>query len=145
MSQVVTMRLPDRTAEVVRRIAQRERRSLSDVSAWMIEEWVRENSFAHIEFRSFQGERQACIQGRLQVWQGIQVAKAYAMDLEKSAAHLGLELEQMQAAFHYYEAYPEEIDQRIAANETIDFDAVKRLLPNARLSEVPVPARQERD
>lgn len=145
MSQVVTMRLPDRTAEVVRRIAQRERRSLSDVSAWMIEEWVRENSFTHIEFRSFQGERQACIQGRLQVWQAIQVAKAYAMDLQKSAVHLGLEPEQLQAAFHYYEAYPEEIDQRIAINEAIDFDTVKRLLPSARLSEVPVPAREERD
>src|SRR5688572_1352004 len=120
MSQVVTMRLPDRTAEVIRRIAQRERRSLSDVSAWMIEEWVRENQFAHIEFRSFNGERQACIKGRLQVWQAIQVAKSYDMNVEETAEHLGLEREQVQAAVHYYEAYPEEIDQRIAENETID-------------------------
>ncbi len=96
MSQVITMRLPDATADEVRRIAQRERRSLSDVSAWMIEEWVRQNQFAHIEFRSFHGERQACIKGRLQVWQTIQVAKAYSMDVAKTAAHLELQPEQVQ-------------------------------------------------
>jgi len=135
MSQVVTMRLPDNTAEIVRRIAQRERRSLSDVSAWMIEEWVRENQFAHIEFRSFQGERQACIKERLQVWQVIQVAKSYALEIVQTAAHLGLEAEQVQAALHYYEAYPDEIDQSIATNEAVNFEQVKRLLPNARLSE----------
>lgn len=145
MSQVVTMRLPDKTAEFLRRIAQRERRSLSDVSAWMVEEWVQENQFAHIEFRSFQGERQACIKGRLQVWQVIQVAKAYERDEEKTAAHLGLEPEQVRAALHYYEAYSNEIDQRIAENESIGFEQVKRLLPNARLSEVTLPAQQEED
>lgn len=145
MSQVITMRLPDATAEAVRRIAQRERRSLSDVSAWMIEEWVRQNQFAQIEFRSFHGERQACIKGRLQVWQAIQVAKAYSMDVAKTAAHLGLQPEQVQAALHYYEAYPEEIDRQIAANEAIDFDQVKRLLPDARLSQVPRAAREEQE
>ena len=91
---------------------------------------------SQIEFRSFQGERHACIKGRLQVWQAIQVAKTYAMDVVKTAEHLGLEPEQVQSALHYYETYPEEIDHRIAENEAIGFEQLKRLLPNARLSEI---------
>jgi hypothetical protein len=32
----------------------------------MSQEWLRQNRFAHIEFRSFNGERHACIKDRLQ-------------------------------------------------------------------------------
>jgi hypothetical protein len=38
------------------------------------------NEFAHIEFRSFNGERHACIQGSLPVWQLIEVARNYDRD-----------------------------------------------------------------
>src|SRR5215472_2491762 len=136
MSQVVTLRLPEETAEEVRRIAQRERRSLSDVGARMIEEWVRQNRFAHIEFRVFNGERHACVKGRLQVWQVIEVAQGYDMDVARTAELLGLSPEQVQAAFDYYEANPEEIDPVIADNQSITFEQIKRLLPNAILFEV---------
>ena len=81
MSQVVTLRLPDTAAEEVRRIARNERRSVSDVGARMVEEWLRQNQFAHIEFRAFNAERHACIKERLQVWQVILVAKGYGMDM----------------------------------------------------------------
>src|SRR5579871_5350197 len=104
VSQVMTLRLPDDVAEEVRRIAQRERRSVSDVGARMVEEWVRQNRFAHIEFRSFNGERHACIKGRLQVWQVIEVAREYGMDPEKTAAHFGWPTWKAQAALNYYEA-----------------------------------------
>jgi len=136
MSQAVTLRLSEETAEAIRRIAQREHRSISDVGARMIEEWVRQNTFAHIEFRSFHGERQACIRGRLQVWQVIMVAQDYDMQVEKTAQHLGLTKEQVQAALHYYEAYPKEIDAAIRDNDALDYEALKRRLPNLRLFEV---------
>ncbi|HZO91741.1 MAG TPA: hypothetical protein VFB38_25700 [Chthonomonadaceae bacterium] len=139
MSQVVTLRLPDETAEEIRRIAQRERRSLSDVGARMIEEWVRQNRFAYIEFRSFNGERHACLKGRLQVWQVIRVAQDYGMDVEKTAAHLSLSPEQVQAALNYYETYPEEIEAAIAENQAMTYEQIKRLLPNAQLFEASLP------
>ncbi|HZT40865.1 MAG TPA: hypothetical protein VFA07_01685 [Chthonomonadaceae bacterium] len=92
--------------------------------------------FDSIEFREFNGERHACVKGRLQVWQVIEVAEGYGMDVARTAEHLGLSLDQVQAAFHYYEANPEEIDPVIADNQSITFEQIKRLLPNARLFEV---------
>lgn len=136
MSQAVTLRLPDETADAVKRIAQRERRSMSDVGAWMIEEWVRQYRFARIEFRSFHGLRQACVRGRLQVWQVIMVARDYEMDVEKTAQHLGLTHEQVESAFQYYSAYPEEIDAALEENDSLDYDTLKRRLPGLSLFEV---------
>ncbi len=78
------------TAEAVRQTARRERRSLSDVGARIMEEWVRQSRFGHIEFRSFNGERHACIKDRLQVWQVIMAARPLAMDVERTAGCLGL-------------------------------------------------------
>src|SRR5438874_13415342 len=98
MSQVLTLRLPDITAEEVRQIARRERRSLNEVGARIVEEWLRQNRFAQIEFRSFQGERHACLKDRLQVWQVILVALSHGMDAEKRAEHLGRKPEQVAAA-----------------------------------------------
>ena len=143
MSQVVTVRVPEEIAEAMRRIAQKERRSLSDVGARMIEEWVRQSQFAHIEFRSFNGERHACVKERLQVWQVAMVARDYCMNVEKTAQHLGLTLEQTQAAFHYYEAYPNEIDIALAENDAMGYEQIKRLLPNAQLSVVPTTRSEE--
>src|SRR4051794_34443697 len=79
MSQVITLRLPDGSAEAMRQIAQREKRSLNDIGVRIVEEWLRQNRFAHIEFRPFQGERHACVKDRLQVWQVILVARGYGM------------------------------------------------------------------
>jgi uncharacterized protein (DUF433 family) len=135
MSQVVTLRLPDSTAEAIRQIARREKRSLNEVGARIVEEWLRQNRFAHIEFRPFLGERHACIKDRLQVWQVILVARSYSMDGEKTAEHLGLKAEQVQAAFSYYAAYPQEIDQALRENE-IGYERLKERLPFLQLSEV---------
>jgi hypothetical protein len=53
------------------------------------EESRRTSAFAQIEFRSFNGERHACIQGSLPVWQLIEVARNYEMDAQKTAEHFG--------------------------------------------------------
>jgi len=134
MSQVVTVRVPEETADAMRRIAQKERRSLSDVGARMIEEWVRQNQFAHIEFRSFNGERHACLKERIQVWQVVMVARDYQMNRDQTAMHLGLTNEQIQAALNYYEAFPDEIDMALSENDAMGYEQVKRLLPNVRVS-----------
>jgi uncharacterized protein (DUF433 family) len=136
MSQPVTVRLPEPSAEELRFIARKEHRSVSEVGARFIEEGMRQNRFPYIEFRSFGGERHACIKGALQVWQVIMVARGYGMDAEKVAPHLCLKLEEVQAAINYYKAYPAEIDQALEENN-IGEEGLRRMFPNLRVFTVP--------
>lgn len=130
MPIALTLRLSDEDAEEVRRIARKERRSVSEVGARIIDEWLRQNRFPHIEFRSINGERVACIKGRLEVWQVMMIARHYegASKAIKTAEHLQLRPEQVQDAFHYAEAYPDEIEEALAENDE-GFDRLKRILP----------------
>jgi predicted transcriptional regulator len=133
MSKVVSLRLPDATAARLQKLARRAGRSVSEFGARSLEEWLRQNEFADIEFREFNGERHACVKGALQVWQVVMVAEGYGLDPQKTAAYFDWPIERVQAALNYYAAYPEEIDQVIAENDAITFEDVQRLLPHARL------------
>jgi hypothetical protein len=135
MSQPVTVRLPEPAAEELRLIAQRERRSVSEVGGRLIEEGLRQHRFPYIEFRSFNGERHACIKGALQIWQLVMVTRDYGMDVEKAAAHLDLKPEQVQWGLHYYEMYPDEINQALEENN-LGYERLKMLLPNLQLASV---------
>jgi hypothetical protein len=137
MSQVVTLRLPDGAAEAIRQIAQREKRSVNEIGVRIVEEWLRQNRFAHIEFRTFQGERHACVKDRLPVWQVIMVARGYGMDAQKTAEHLCLNPEQVCSAFSYAEAYPEEIEQALRENAP-GYERLKERLPSLELLEVKI-------
>src|ERR1041385_5137956 len=88
MSQVLSVRLHDHAAEEVRRIARRERRAASEVTGRAVEEWLRMERFPLIDFCPLGGERQACLRGRLPVWQVVLVGKAYEMDGDKTAEHV---------------------------------------------------------
>ena len=129
MSQTVTMRLPDDTAEWLKESARRAGRSVSEVGATLFEEARRVSAFAEIEFRMFSGERHACLTGGLRLWKILLTAQGYAMDVEKTAAHFDLPTWRVQAAFHYYEAFPQEIDDAIAETRSQTFDSLKRKLP----------------
>ncbi|MGE3267734.1 MAG: CopG family ribbon-helix-helix protein [Chloroflexota bacterium] len=133
MSKVVSLRLPDETAARLQKIARRTGRSVSEVGARSIEEWLRQNEFADIEFREFQGQRLACLKGDMRIWKIIMVARDYDFDLEKTAAHFAWPVGRVQAALNYYRAYPEEIDQIIAENDAITFEDLQRLLPDIHL------------
>jgi uncharacterized protein (DUF433 family) len=141
MSYPATVRLPDTIAEELRLIARREHRSVSEIGARLIEEGLRQNRFPYIEFRSFNGERHACIQGALQVWQVIMVARGYGMDAEKVASHLCLKPEQVQAAINYYKAYPAEIDQALEENN-IGEERLRQMFPNLRVITFPTQEEQ---
>ena len=104
----------------------------------IVDEWLRQNRFPHIEFRTFNGEREACIKERLQVWQVIMVAKSYGMDTDKTAEHLSLRPEQVRSALNYYAAYPEEIDRALADNDR-GFERLREMLPGIELAEVSLP------
>src|SRR5579871_5977644 len=136
MSQPVTVRLAEPIADELRFIARREHRSVSEIGARFIEEGLRQNRFPHIEFRSFNGERHACIQGALQVWQLIMVAKDYGMDVQQVASHLCLRPEEVQAALNYYKAYPAEIDEALEEND-IGEERLRQMFPNLRVFTFP--------
>ena len=138
MSSVVTLRLPDETAARLRATARRAGRSVSEIGARSIEEWLRQDEFADIEFRPFAGERHACLKGALPVWQVVMVAEGYGMDDDRTAAHFGWPVHRIRAAFNYYEAYPEEIERAIAENRSVTYDQLKRLLP--RIERIQVDA-----
>ncbi len=144
MSQPVTVRLLDPTADELRLIASREHRSVSEIGARFIDEGLRQLRFLYIEFRSFNGERHACIKGALQVWQLIMVAKDYGMDIEKVAEHLELKREQVQSGFLYYDKYPEEIDQALEEND-LGYERLKAMLPNLRLYSMPADLKSAVD
>jgi hypothetical protein len=129
MSQVLSVRLADEAAEEVKRIARRERRSASEVTGRAVEEWLRMERFPLIEFRSLSGDRQACLKGRLPVWQVLLVGKAHGMDVERTVEHLQLKGEQVRSAFDYYAAFPEEIDGLLEDNRQAP-ERLKRFFPN---------------
>ena len=135
MSQTVSLRLPDITAEWLRATARRTGHSVNELSAQLLEESRRVSEFSEIEFRSFNGERHACIKGQLQVWQLIEVAKNYDMDAQKTAYHFGWPVWKVIAGFYYYEAFPDEIDRAITENQSMGLEKLKRLFPQMALVE----------
>ncbi len=128
MSIALTLRLPEEDAEEVRRIAQKERRSVSEVGARIVDEWLRQNRFPLIEFRSINGERVACLKSRLEIWQVIMIGRQYGADVAKTAEHLDLRPEQVLVAFDYAAVYPAEIEAELTENQQ-GFERLKRLLP----------------
>jgi len=139
MSQTVSLRLPDSTAEWLRSVARRTGHSVNELGARLLEESRRLSEFAEIEFRSFNGERHACIKGNLPIWQLIEVAKNYGMDAPKTAEHFGWPVWRVQAGFHYYEAFPDEIDRAVAENQSLGYERLKRLFPQMSLIEPLTP------
>jgi hypothetical protein len=104
----------------------------SDASARLVEEGLRRSEFAFIDFRDSVVGRQAYIQGStLAVWEVMFVARDYSDNVAAVARHLRWPEAKVQAAFNYAKAFPEEIDQAIAENDAMDFEALKRKLPQA--------------
>src|SRR5438105_4311729 len=122
MSQLMSLRLKDHTAERLRQKAKRLGRSTNEVANNALEEWLRQDEFADIEFRTFNGERHACLKGALQVWQVIQVARGLEMDAEKTAAYFEFPLYRIQAALNYYYSNKEEIDSIIDDNLSYTYE-----------------------
>ena len=104
----------------------------SDAGARLVEEGLRRSEFAFIDFRDTAVGRQACIQASsLAVWEVVLLLRSYKNDVKAVARHLHWPLLKVQAAVHYAEAFPEEIDEALAENDAMDFAALQRRLPQA--------------
>jgi uncharacterized protein (DUF433 family) len=136
-SKVVSLRVSAHQAQRLRRKAQRLGRSPSETGALLLEEALRRDEFAFIDFRDSPRGRQAFIQGaRLPVWMVAHIARDFGNDVSKTAAHLEQPAVHIQAALNYAEAFPAEIKEAIEDHKSYDFTKISRLLPQARRFEV---------
>ncbi len=135
MSQILSLRVPDQMAERLERFARRQGNGMTrtKASVLLLEEALREAEFAFVEYRDSAIGRQPYVKGTgLAVWEMIMIARSYAFSAERIAEQYQYSADAVQAAFHFYEAYKDEIDQAIADN-AIGYDAMKRLLPTLKL------------
>jgi uncharacterized protein (DUF433 family) len=131
-SIVVSMRIPTESGKRLKRMANRHGWTPSDASARLVEEGLRRSEFAFIDFRDTPVGRKACIQGSsLAVWEIVMLLRGYKSSAAAVAKHLRWPEMKVQAAAHYAEAFPEEIEEAIADNNAMDFESLKRMLPQA--------------
>jgi len=124
------MRLPAESGKRLKRLARRHGWTASDASARLVEEGLRRSEFAFIDFRDSTAGRQACLQGSsLAVWEVMLLVRSYKGDLEAVARHLRWAQVKVQAAALYAEAFKAEIDEALAEQDSMDFIALKRMLP----------------
>jgi uncharacterized protein (DUF433 family) len=133
-SSIVSSRLePEQERRLVRK-AKQIGRSPSETGALLIEEGLRRDEFAFIDFRNSLAGRQACVQGStLAVWEVVWIARGYEEDVGKTAAHLCLSPLKVKAALNYAQAFPDEIQEAIQEHESCDFASLSRMLPQAEI------------
>jgi uncharacterized protein (DUF433 family) len=131
-SVVISMRLPAESGKRLKRMANRHGWTPSDASARLVEEGLRRSEFAFIDFRDSPVGRQAYIQGStLAVWEILLLVQSYKADVSAVGEHLKWPEAKVQAAINYAKAFPEEIEGALSENAATDFEALKRMLPQA--------------
>jgi hypothetical protein len=131
-SMVLSMRLPVESGKRLKRIANRHGWTPSDTSARLVEEGLRRSEFAFLDFRDSSAGRQAYIQGStLAVWEVILLLRSYKGNIAAVAKHLRWPEAKVRAAVNYAEAFPAEIEEAMAENDSADFETLKRMLPQS--------------
>lgn len=119
MVSPLSLRLPDELAEKVRRMAVLERRSLAEMVRLLTEEAVRMREFPEIVFVDGPTGRRASLRNGLDVWEVIEPYALAGNDWDVlRQSYPDMHEARLRAAVRYYEAYPEEIDARIARNQS---------------------------
>ena len=117
MASPVSLRLPNALFERVRQLAAVERRSFADMTKVLVEEAIKLREFPDIVFTEGPTGRRATMRTGLDVWEIIEPYLLAGKDWNALVesypdADEGL----LRAALRYYEAYPDEIEARIALN-----------------------------
>ena len=129
-STVLSMRLSLESCKRLKRMANRHGWTLSDASARLVEEGLRRSEFAFIDFRDSSAGRQAYLQGStLAVWEIMLLVRAYKGNVAAVAKHLRWPEAKVRAAVNYAEVFPEEVEEATSENNSVDFEALKRMLP----------------
>ena len=129
---VISMRLPAESGDRLKRMANRHGWTPSDASARLVEEGLRRSEFAYIDFRDSAAGRQAYIQGStLAVWEVLLLVQSYRANISAVARHLKWPEAKVQAAVNYANTFSEEVEGALSENAATDFEALKRMLPQA--------------
>ncbi len=131
-SMVLSMRLSVESGKRLKRMANRHGWTASDASARLVEEGLRRTEFAFIDFRDSAAGRQACVPGSsLAVWEVILLVRSYKGDATAVARHLNWPETKVRAAMNYAQAYAEEMEEALSDNTSVNFDMLKRMVPQA--------------
>ena len=131
-SVVISMRLPVESGDRLKRMATRHGWTASDASARLVEEGLRRAEFAFIDFRDSAAGRQAYVQGTtLAVWEVMLLVRSYKENVAAVARYLNWPEAKVQAAINYAKTFPGEIRMALTENASVDFEALKRMLPQA--------------
>ena len=126
------MRLSLESCKRLKRMANRHGWTPSDTSARLVEEGLRRSEFAFIDFRDSSAGRQAYIQGStLAVWEIMLLVRGYKGNVPAVAKHLRRPEAKVRAAVNYTEVFPREIEAVTSENNAVDFEALKRMRPQA--------------
>jgi uncharacterized protein (DUF433 family) len=107
----VNFRLSKDQAQRLQRKARQLGNSPAKTAAILLDECLRRDEFAFIDFQDALVGREAYVQGsRLAVWQVISVVRSHGGDASKAAEHLNWPLVKIQAAVAYANAFPQEIE-----------------------------------
>lgn len=128
-----TLRLRPHLQAEIARIANRTRRSFSEVTQDLLEEALRMRDCPGIYFANEPAGREAKVAGTgLGVWEVIRDHLASGKNgrlLKKSLPHLSEA--QIHACLLYYAKYPQEIDEAISENAALARDAAQATLSRA--------------
>jgi len=129
-SPTTTLRLRPQLRDQISRLARRHRRSFSEVAQDLIDEALRLRTCPGIYFADEPTGRVAKVSGTgLAVWEVVRdyvESKRDEKALRKQFPQLSAA--QIQAALLYYSRYPEEIDEAVAENRSLTWDAVQTRL-----------------
>ncbi|HEX9695456.1 MAG TPA: transcriptional regulator [Actinomycetota bacterium] len=129
-SRVISLRLKRGPAARLERLARLFRRSMGETAALLLEEKLKEEEFAFIEFRDSTVGRQACVQGSsLAVWEVVLVAADAGMDAATVARLLSWPIQKVQAALAYAAANPEEIAPIVDEVRATTLEHVRATIP----------------
>lgn len=121
MSEVVSVRLPTQVAKRLRDRAAADDEAVSGLAQRLVDEGLRMEAHPGIVFRPGPSGRRAALMRGPDVWEVVAVIRPLPQNgqaaIEEVAAWFGLGEDQTRAAIAYYGAFPEEIDDRIAAND----------------------------
>jgi len=145
MSQTVSLRLPEELINRLDRFARTLGNGATRTRAGMIllDESLREEEFAGIEFRSTSIGRQPYVkQTGMAVWEFISLAQEFEMDAARTAEHLQYPAAAVKTALNYYAAYRDEIDHALQDNEMGE-ERLKRLFPDLHVVTVPTYSAEQ--
>jgi hypothetical protein len=139
MSKTMSLRLTSEQLAAVEKWRRRfNQRSTSATLQLLLEEKLREEEYSAITFGDSAPGRQAYVAGTgLAVWEVMMVARAYENDVRMTAEHLEIPERLIHAALNYAADFPDEIGAELAENDDIDFEALRRILPDLQLTVVP--------